>query len=97
MAHRLFLHGPRTTVRHRRTLYHCSSAFLSGAGLLRSAAAIAPIPPASSASISVQASVNDAVARYEMARQQYEAARREIERETRTAYLSANASHARKL
>ena len=43
----------------------------------------------------VQGSVNDAVARYEMARQQYEAARREIERETRTAYLSANASYAR--
>lgn len=42
-----------------------------------------------------QGGVNDAVARYEIARQQYEAARREIERETRTAYLGAVASHSR--
>jgi len=43
----------------------------------------------------VQATVRDAAARLAIAREQYEGARREIERDTRTAYLSALASHAR--
>lgn len=43
----------------------------------------------------VQGSVDEAVARHEIARQQYEQARREIERETRTAYLNATAGQAR--
>ncbi len=43
----------------------------------------------------VQAVIREASARFEMAREQFEAARREIERDARTAYLSAVASHAR--
>ena len=43
----------------------------------------------------VQATVRDASARLGIAREQYEGARREIERDTRTAYLNARASHAR--
>ena len=43
----------------------------------------------------VQASVREASARFEIAREQHEGARREIERDARTAYLSAVASHAR--
>ena len=43
----------------------------------------------------VQGSIREATARYEIAREQYEASRREIERETRTAYLNASASRAR--
>lgn len=43
----------------------------------------------------VQASVAEARARYEIAREQHEGALREIERDARTAYLSALASHAR--
>jgi outer membrane protein len=43
----------------------------------------------------VQATVREAAARYEIAREQYEEVRREIERETRTAYLDAMSSHAK--
>ena len=43
----------------------------------------------------VQATVRDASARLAIAREQYEGARREVERDTRTAYLSAVASRAR--
>ena len=43
----------------------------------------------------LQATVRDARARYEIARERHEGARREIERAARTAYLSAVASHAR--
>ena len=43
----------------------------------------------------VQATVREASARHDIAREQYEGARREIERDARTAYLSAVASHAR--
>jgi outer membrane protein len=43
----------------------------------------------------VEGTVREATAKYEIAREQYEAARREIERNTRTAYLSASASYAR--
>ncbi len=43
----------------------------------------------------VQAGIREALARFEIAREQHEGARREIERDARTAYLSAVASHAR--
>ena len=43
----------------------------------------------------VQATVREASARLGIAREQYEGARREIERDTRTAYLNAMGSHAR--
>jgi len=43
----------------------------------------------------VQATVRDASARLGIAREQYEGARREVERDTRTAYLNARASYAR--
>ena len=43
----------------------------------------------------VQAGVREAVARREMAREEYEAGRREIEGKVRSAYLSATASRAR--
>jgi outer membrane protein len=43
----------------------------------------------------VRASVREATAKYEIAREQYEAARREIEGKVRSAYLSAQASNAR--
>jgi len=43
----------------------------------------------------VQATVREATARYEMAREQHERARREIEGDTRTAYLGAVANLAR--
>jgi outer membrane protein len=43
----------------------------------------------------VQASVRDAIAKREMAREQYEAGRREIEGKVRSAFLSAQASRAR--
>lgn len=44
---------------------------------------------------STQATVNEAVARHGIASQQYEAARRELERGVRTAYLSAVTGYAR--
>jgi outer membrane protein len=43
----------------------------------------------------VQASVREATAKYEIAREQYEATRREIEGKVRSAFLSAQASNAR--
>lgn len=43
----------------------------------------------------VEATVRDATARYRISLQEYEAARREIERSVRSAYLDAVASHAR--
>jgi len=43
----------------------------------------------------VQATVKDATARLEIAREKYEGARREIERDARTAYLNATTNHAR--
>jgi outer membrane protein len=43
----------------------------------------------------VQATVRSAAARFEMAREKYEGARREIERDTRTAYLNASTNQAR--
>ena len=43
----------------------------------------------------VSGSINEARARWEIARQQYEQAWREIARETRTAFLNAKANHAR--
>lgn len=43
----------------------------------------------------VQATVSEASARLAIAREQYEAARRETERDARTAYLGAAANHAR--
>ena len=44
----------------------------------------------------VQEAVREANARYEMAREQFEGVRCEIERDTRTAYLNAGSSHARR-
>ena len=43
----------------------------------------------------VQATVREATARYEMAREKLEAARRQIERDVRTAYLNAGTNYAR--
>lgn len=43
----------------------------------------------------VQATVRDAIARYDMAREKLEGARREIARDVRTAYLNASTNHAR--
>lgn len=43
----------------------------------------------------VEAGVRDAVARYQMVREQHEAQRRKVEQETRSAFLNAASSHAR--
>jgi len=43
----------------------------------------------------VDASTREAAARYQMAKQQYNEVRRKIERETRTSFMNAAASHAR--